>query len=126
MTRIDPSFRKGLPYDGGPRPAPPQGSGAKKPKLTRQRRKTISEDAEYNALRDIYLEQNPLCMWCRGQATEVHHILRGKYRRHGLRNPLTWLAVCRRCHDVVDGFNWDIQASIQHLACLRTIERLRK
>lgn len=106
---------------------PPAPQPAKKPKLTRQRRKRMDEDAVYNAIRDVYLEQNPLCMYCGFMASaEVHHICRGKDRRRSLLNPETWLGLCRSCHDFVEKFSWEIQVCIKQNAVRTTIERLRK
>lgn len=114
MSRIDSNFRK-----------PPAPQPAKPKRLSRQKRKRMAEDAEYNAMRDIYLEENPSCVYCGQQSTQVHHIVRGKDRRKGLRNPSGWLEVCGVCHDLVEKLSWEIQACIKQNAVLRTIERLR-
>ncbi len=102
---------------------------AKKPKqrISRQRRKRMDRDAEYLALRDIYLEQNPDCVCCGKPATQVHHIVGGTAgRARSLLNSDTWLAACSiECHKELADLSKDMQCQLKCDNIEDTIARLR-
>jgi hypothetical protein len=118
-SKIDQSGRK-----------PPMPKSRPKQRISRQRRKTMNATAEYNAVRDIYLEQNPHCSnpGCSFFATQVHHIVGGTAgRARSLRNPDTWLGVCsEHCHNEVASQPVMVQAALKALMITKTIDRLRK
>ncbi len=97
-------------------------------RVTRQRRARLNRDAEYNAFRDLYLEQNPCCVLCDKPATQVHHIVGGVAGRgRSLLNPDTWLGVCgTECHELIEAQSKAVQVSLKQTAVRETIERLRK
>lgn len=112
------------------RPDPPKGPIPRRdkhtPRITRQKAQRMTEDAEYNALRDVYLRENSQCCWCTMQATEVHHICGGVARRKSLTNPDTWLPVCQECHRVIEALPVRVQCLIKHLVTDAAIERARQ
>ena len=106
---------------------PPVNPPAKKPKqrISRQRRKRLDRDAEYNAMRDIYLEENPECFACFDDATQVHHICSGVAgRAASLLNPDTWLPCCQNCHDKLEGTELYKQIIMKKKFAGDTINRL--
>ncbi len=111
------------------RPEPPQGPVPRrqehKPRITRQRAKRMSEDAEYNAVRDVYLRENPQCCWCLKPASQVHHIAGGIHRRKSLANPDTWLPVCDVCHEYIAAQPVKLQCLIKHMATDAAVGRCR-
>lgn len=119
MTRIQFPDRK---------PPPPQ-SEKKKRRITRQRRERLDRDAEYLAMRDIYLEENPKCVRpkCGKRANQVHHIVRGTAGKvRSLLNSDSWLGVCSsECHDAVEKMTPDAQIKLKQRTVRATIERLR-
>lgn len=52
----------------------------------------------WNRKRAVVLKRDQwVCLYCKGQATEVHHL---KYARKIGREPIDWLvSICRMCHD---------------------------
>jgi 5-methylcytosine-specific restriction endonuclease McrA len=115
-SMIDPKIRK---------PTPPE----KRPKqrISRQRRKTMDRTAEYNAMRDIYLEENPRCYMCHREATQVHHIVRGTAgRARSLRNTNAWLGLCQNCHEIIPRYSLQLQSLMKQDEVRETIERLMK
>ena len=107
-------------------PKPPAPSQPKPARVTRQRRERLNRDAEYLVLRDIYLEENPCCVICPTDATEVHHICRGIYRHRSLLNQDSWLGVCHDCHEHVESMTVPQQIKLKLFTVKKTIERLRK
>jgi hypothetical protein len=98
-----------------------------KRRTSRQKRERQTRDEEYLALRDIYLEENPTCVNCALQASEVHHIISGTAgRARSLLNPNTWLGVCNGCHRLVEKMSVLRQFTLKCEDVCRTIERLRK
>jgi hypothetical protein len=105
-------------------PAPPE---KPKQRISRQRRKRLDKDAEYRAIRDVYLEENSQCANCFADATEVHHIICGVAgRAASLLNTNTWLGLCHECHGDLQGASVLQQYRIKIDDIGRTIERLRK
>lgn len=107
----------------------PPSSAKPKQRISRQRRKRLDRDAEYNAMRDIYLEQNPTCSYCWSRPSQqVHHIVRGVAgRARSLLNPDTWLGVCSvECHEAIERMTLREQIDLKKIAIDQTIERLRK
>jgi hypothetical protein len=113
-----------------PNRKPPVPQERPKQRISRQRRKRLDKDAEYTALMDIYLEQNPICAapYCYKQSTAIHHIVRGTAgRARSLLNTNTWLGVCGdECHDQLERLSWCEQVEIKQSEVRMTIERLRK
>jgi 5-methylcytosine-specific restriction endonuclease McrA len=113
---IDPDRRK------------PPGEPPQKPKrpLSRQKLKTMDRTAVYNAIRDVYLEENPKCCSCGCAACEVHHICRGANRGRSLLNVDTWLGLCGDCHRQMDNTTLEAQIRLKLSAVRYAIGRLRK
>lgn len=112
------------------RPDPPKGPVPRQqpkdnPKITRQRRERMDATAEYNAIRDNYLEQHGQCCWCMQRATEVHHIYGGIHRADSLLDEETWLPVCQDCHRIVEGFSKRTQLYIKYEVTERSHEKYR-
>jgi len=114
-------------YEFRPERKPPAPQ-PKKPKqrISRQRRKRLDKDAEYLAIRDVYLEENPACCSCGSIASEVHHICRGANRGRSLLNTDTWLGLCGDCHRQMDKLAIAAQVRLKESAVRYAIERLRK
>lgn len=104
----------------------PMKRGPLKRRITRQRRARMDRDAEYLALEDIYLEENPSCVNCPDYAKQVHHICRGPAgRAASLLNQDTWLGVCGDvCHAEVDALPLEDQIRMKQFQVLETINRL--
>ena len=110
-----------------PEPGPVPRRSEKKQRTSRQRRERQKRDAEYLVLRDIYLEENPRCAVCEGKAVEVHHIVCGVAgRARSLLNSDTWLGVCSKCHEEVEGLHWLTQVELKQVAIKETVLRLMK
>jgi hypothetical protein len=115
-SKIDQSGRK-----------PPMPKSRPKQRISRQRRKTMNATAEYNAMRDIYLKENPNCCMCVSPATQVHHIVSGTAgRARSLLNPNTWLGVCADCHGLVAEFAVRYQRVIKCEDVLRAIKEAQR
>ena len=100
---------------------------SKKPKLTRQKLKTMDDKAAYSALRELYLEHNPYCVRCGQPAEQIHHLLRGANRQRAFLNTDLWVGCCgSACHDAVEKLPWKKQVELKQRAILATVERLRK
>jgi 5-methylcytosine-specific restriction endonuclease McrA len=106
------------------RPPVPQ----EKPKrpISRQKLKTMDRTAIYNAIRDVYLEENPACCSCGLPSSEVHHICRGVNRGRSLLNVDTWLGLCGECHRQMDNATHEAQVRLKERAIRYAIERLRR
>lgn len=65
--------------------------------------KRVKQEREYAKLRIEYLEAHPLCegqlTGCTGIASEVHHKFSGSKRNSHFLDVLTWMSVCRNCHN---------------------------
>ena len=81
---------------------------ASKPKRTRinqvsAKRKGLN--AEYEVLREQFLNDHPVCevklQECEKVATDVHHKASGFNKVTNLNNTATWLACCRNCHHIL-------------------------
>lgn len=109
-----------------PTPAAPK----PKRRVSRQRRERMDRDAEYLAVRDVYLESNPVCSrpGCGRAAVSVHHIVRGTAgRSRSLLNADTYLGVCSdECHDAIEKMTPDAQIKLKQRTVRATIERLRR
>lgn len=86
---------------------------ARKP-LRRKSAKRIALEKETNPARHKFVEDVGTCMICRQRpAQDPHEIPRGPAREKALREPRSWLAVCRICHDELDDFvQWPIARQI--------------
>lgn len=58
--------------------------------------KRKDENKNYNEVRNDYLNKNPLCECCNGDATEIHH--KAKRDSGLLTDTFTFMAICRSCH----------------------------
>ena len=68
-------------------------------RLSAARRK---RNAEVQPVREQYRFEHSICEVCRRtRAAELHEILRGKLRSQCLDKPALLLAVCRKCHDLI-------------------------
>lgn len=106
--------------------SPPAEKEKKSHRLRRRTAKRRTADDEYNALRDIYLRENPDCAVCTCRAVQIHHIVRGNAgRAASLCNPLTWIGVCDNCHDLMHSTSVAYQEAILFGQIGRTINRLR-
>ncbi len=54
---------------------------------------------EYSRKRAVFLRERPLCQFCGGFSSDVHHT-QGR-RGAMLNDELTWMALCRPCHDMI-------------------------
>jgi len=74
-------------------------------------RKKKKEDAERRELRSAFLWEHGVCMACeQAGATDLHEICRGAHRHRAKLNPITWLALCRSCHDEMDDYSiWPLE-----------------
>lgn len=85
------------------------------PRLTRQRRKTASDNAIYNALVDEFLRVNPACAYCGRPATQCDHICSGPARRKTLRNFDTINACCADCNQAHYPAAVKLAAKLRHV-----------
>lgn len=91
------------PFNPVPKPEPKPKA---KPKLIKQRSaKRAKDDRVYLKLRSEYLENNPYCQAklsnCTYTATEIHHKHAGADRNKYYLITLTWMGVCRNCHNEI-------------------------
>ncbi len=121
MTRVDP---------GRWQPPNPKDIEPRKAIITRQKRKAMTDEQEYNAVRDIYLEENPICAYpkCGRPANQVHHIVRGTAgKARSRKNPNTFLGACsEKHHDLIEKMTPEKQIKLKLKTVRETIERLRK
>lgn len=129
MCRINPDFRK------PPKPEDVKVNVARisrrKRKPTDQQKRRMTADEEYNAISDIYKEQNFRCVRCgrvfdpdNVEGLENDHIVCGTAGRSAsLLNCDTWILQCHECH----GKAWSVEekAAAKLKQCLAAIERLR-
>ena len=54
---------------------------------------------QYSRVRSEYLNGNPYCQRCGKMATDIHHKA-GRSKKY--LDVLTWLAVCRTCHQWIE------------------------
>ncbi len=94
--------------------------------ITRQKLKRMDDNEIYLGMRDVYLQENPVCVRCPNRAIEVHHVIRGVNRSKSLLNPDTWLGVCSACHDRVERLPWRKQMQLKQRKIEETMLRLRK
>lgn len=87
-----------------PRPTKPM----KRSWIKRMSSKKRQEIAATKVPRKLY--RDSLCMLCRKrQADDVHEIARGVHRSLAVKEPCTWLALCRQCHDAMGDYSvWPI------------------
>jgi len=94
MTRINPNIR---------RPPKPEDAKPKSARTSRQKRQRQTADQEYNALSDVYKEENGQCNYC-GESfdaddLENDHIVSGTAGRSvSLLHFDTWNTACPSCH----------------------------
>lgn len=87
----------------------------------------MDKDAQYNAIRDVYLEENKTCVCCGDWATQVHHIVRGTGgRARSLLNMDTWLGVCGPCHDKVEKLPTWLQVAYKHHAVTEAVAECQR
>ncbi|MEO6901585.1 MAG: hypothetical protein ABI241_00695 [Bacteroidia bacterium] len=58
-------------------------------------------DREYNALRKVFLIENPICQINGKRTTEIHHKYCGKDREKYYLDTSTWMAVNRASHELI-------------------------
>jgi hypothetical protein len=104
-------------------PAP---SDRPKVRISRAKRQRINDDAVYLAMRDEYLNANPICCNCPKFASCVHHVCRGVYRANSLLNVDTWLGCCIECHEKIECMTIAAQIKLKQQTVAETIKRLRK
>ncbi len=73
-----------------------------KQRISRQRRQRLDKDAEYLAVRDIYLGDNPICAECGQHSTRYHHFCNGATRGSSLTNTDLGMGGCEE-----HGKAWD-------------------
>lgn len=83
---------------GKPDPKPERAAPKKPKPLKRVSVKRAGQNAEYSVMREKFLKENPLCMNCGDQATELHHAA-------GRTNDLLldrqyFRALCHGCHEM--------------------------
>lgn len=109
-----------------PAPAPP--ARTSKP-ITRRKRKNLTSNEVYLAVRDIYLENNPTCDYpdCELPANQIHHICRGVFRAASLLNTNTFLGACgTEHHDLIERMPIVEQIRLKQKSVRETIDRLRR
>ena len=63
--------------------------------------------------RDEFRLEHIYCMSCGALASDVHEICRGPHRARAVTERCTWLLLCRRCHDDMDGYaEWPIEKQL--------------
>lgn len=71
--------------------------------MRRVSKRTLAAYAEHGPARKQFLTECPECAECGGQACDVHEILAGADRHKAFKERCCWLALCRRCHDELQG-----------------------
>ena len=71
--------------------------------MKQKSRKMQHIDAKYSKLRRVFLTDYPMCQAaltsCTQRSTDIHHKKgRGKYHN----DVITWLSVCRTCHNWIE------------------------
>lgn len=95
-------------------------------RISRQKKKRMTEEQEYLAIRDTYLAENPSCVKCGQTSTQVHHMVRGTAGKAVSRlNPNTFLEVCDKCHDKVERMKPEAQLKLKQRKVRETVIRLR-
>lgn len=73
-----------------------------------------SEELAWADARVIWGARFHKCMACGGDgALETHEIARGPHRQKAMREPATWLRLCRACHDKMGTAEWPIERQLQ-------------
>lgn len=112
------------------RPKPhPNNPGSTMPPRTkpmnRESKKHRQEREATCPLRRAYVEGANLvsgCQACCGRvATDCHEIPAGAHRQRAVRLPNTWLALCRECHEWLQGIGAEEQAAIKFAAVRRDL-----
>lgn len=55
------------------------------------------------------------------QATDCHEITAGSSRQRAIHQPNAWLALCRECHEEIQGSDIDTQTRLKCSAVVRTV-----
>lgn len=95
--------------------------------LKRTRLKPVSDKRrkvkrEVDPHRRHYVDETPLCERCYAvKPTDCHEIAAGAHRHRAERRANCWLALCRPCHDVVQGRPFAEQFELKVEAVRRAI-----
>lgn len=74
----------------------------KRTPLRKASKKKRQERAATDKERRAYVESHEVCEYCECTApTDCHEIAAGSYRAKAVYEPLTWLALCRECHELL-------------------------
>ena len=74
--------------------------------------------------REAYVREAGLCERCQcREATDCHEIPAGSSRHRAIKLANTWLALCRECHDLVQGIDFIEQFNLKCEAVRRDINR---
>ena len=98
----------------------------KKPikKVSDKKRKEINETGPF---RKFYVTNQGLCDECqRNTASDCHEISSGEGRAAAVYLPNVWLALCRQCHDQLQGGPIEPQIATKFRAVLRDINACRE
>lgn len=63
------------------------------------------------------------CAKCGRLAGDVHEIFAGCYRSAAFAEPAAWLALCRECHDLIQGIEWTQQLALKLIADPHNFDR---
>lgn len=101
-----------------------------KSELKRTRLKPMSdakkrEKAATDPIRDAYREAaGGVCERCgKRRKLDVHEIAAGSHRHRAVYDPNCLLAVCRACHEEIQGAPFRVQLAIKCRACSEAINR---
>jgi hypothetical protein len=93
----------------------------KKP-LRRVSERKRMEKAATDGPRRFYVEHARTCQCCQlANPTDCHEIAAGSSRHRSVYLPNTWLALCRECHELVQGMNLNEQVALKQAAIRRDI-----
>jgi hypothetical protein len=96
--------------------------------LKRSRLKPVSKryakmKRETTPARRAYVEEILLCL-CGKPATDCHEIAAGSSKQKAMRNRFCWLALCRTCHDRIQGGNIAAQMAMKVLQDKQHFDRV--
>ncbi len=90
-------------------------------KVSKKTQQLRDASAPYRA---AYVREAGLCERCQSrEATDCHEIPAGSSRHRAIKKPNTWLALCRDCHDLVQGIDFMEQFNLKCEAVRRDINR---
>lgn len=87
-------------------------------------KKTEALYREWEPARILYLDTFP-CAVCGGPPSEIHEILAGTFRLRAFVEPACWLAVCRTCHNMVQGLKIPNQLALKLIADPATFDLVK-